>query len=190
MILQLASTSPRRQELLTKYKIPYQVVPTDAEERMDTRVAPQINAMTSGWLKAHRASAIGSQGLILGCDTIVVCCGEILEKPKDLADARRMITLLSGKTHEVISGFGLIDRENQVNIAEFVVSQVTVRTMSEDEIEELLATGEHEGKSGSYMVQGRMRNFITHIEGSVDSIIGLPVAEICNWMKKEGYRYD
>lgn len=186
MILQLASTSPRRQELLTRDKIPYQLVETQAREIMNGAFSPAVNAMSSGWLKARSAQLLGAEGLILGCDTIVVCCGEILEKPKDDADALRMLRMLSGNTHEVISGFGLIDTKAGHSYADTAVSKVSVREMSEKEIHVLLDTREHEGKSGSYMIQGTMRNFVTKIEGSTDSIIGLPVKEILESITRMG----
>ena len=184
MIL-LASTSPRRKELLEKARVAFQVVPTETKECMDPAYSPAVNAMVSGWQKARGAVRLGAYGTVLGCDTIVVADEEILEKPKDRADAFRMIRKLAGNTHCVISGFGIIDTQTGLNRADYVVSRVTVREMQDAEINALLDTGEYEGKSGAYMVQGSMRQYITKIEGSVDSIVGLPVAEILDCMERE-----
>lgn len=184
-MIYLASTSPRRKELLEKAGIAFTVVPTDSKETMNPSFSPEVNAMVSGWQKARNAVRLGARGTALGCDTIVVAEGEILEKPKDRDDAFRMIRKLAGKTHSVISGFGLIDADRHINRCESVTSFVTVRAMSDTEINQLLDTGEYEGKSGAYMVQGSMRQFITKIEGSVDSIVGLPVAEILACMERE-----
>ncbi len=184
-MIYLASTSPRRMELLKKYNVPFTVVPTDAQEQMNPAFPPEVNAMISGWQKARNAVRLGARGLVLGCDTIVVAEGEILEKPKDREDAFRMIRKLAGQTHGVISGFGLVDPECQINRAEYVRSLVTVRDMTDEEIHALLDTGEYQGKSGAYMVQGSMRQYITKIEGSVDSIVGLPVAEILECIERE-----
>lgn len=185
MMIQLASTSPRRSELLAAAGVPFAVVPTDTNERMNPDFSPEVNAMVSGWQKARSAIRLGARGMVLGCDTIVVADGEILEKPKDRNDAFRMIRKLAGNTHCVISGYGLIHTEKKSNRADFVVSFVTVREMSDEEIEGLLDTGEYQGKSGAYMVQGSMRQYITKIEGSVDSIVGLPVSEILECIERE-----
>ena len=155
-MIHLASTSPRRIELLRAAGVDFDVVPTASEETMNPDFRPEVNAMVSGWQKARSAVCLGAAGLVLGCDTIVV----------------------AGNTHWVISGYGLIDTQQGINRADYVVSKVTVRPMTTQEIHALLDTGEYEGKSGAYMVQGSMRKFITEIEGPVDSIVGLPVEHI------------
>lgn len=177
-MIHLASTSPRRIELLRAAEVDFDVVPTASEETMNPDFRPEVNAMVSGWQKARSAVCLGAAGLVLGCDTIVVADGEILQKPVDRSDAFRMIQKLAGNTHWVISGYGLIDTQQGINRADYVVSKVTVRPMTTQEIHALLDTGEYEGKSGAYMVQGSMRKFITEIEGPVDSIVGLPVEHI------------
>lgn len=177
--IRLASTSPRRHDLLKAAGLPFEVVPTDYQEQQDPAFSPTVNAMSAGYQKAQRAVALGAHGLVLGCDTIVVAeNGEVLEKPADRADAARMIGLLSGRTHEVISGFGLIDTETNQKRVGSARSRVTVAALTPQELEAFLDTGEYEGKSGAYMIQGTMRRYVTEIEGPLDSIVGLPVEEI------------
>jgi septum formation protein len=182
----LASASPRRAELLIAAGIPFDVRPSDVDERVypgeDARAYACRVAMDKG--RAAVAQAAGRP--VLAADTVVVVDGQILGKPVDEDDARRMLHLLSGRTHEVLTAVTLINdsgsasqrggrtKSHPVSL-EVEVTSVEFAKLSEDEIDWYVASGEPRDKAGAYAIQGLASRFVTRIEGSYSNVVGLPV---------------
>ena len=169
----LASSSPRRQELLEKTGIPFTIDPADIDETIDLSHPIEEEIQRLAFRKAEAVFARHPEAIILGSDTVVYCQGKVLGKPKDAEDARRMLGMLSGHRHEVITGLCLLSDRRRYNTVS--TAYVTFDVMSEEEIENYIASGEPFGKAGSYAIQGKASCFITGIEGDYYSIVGLPV---------------
>ena len=173
-MLVLASASPRRQELLRSAGIAFEVQPADIPEDPLPGEAARDCAER---LAREKALAIARQrphDVVLGADTVVVVDGQLLGKPSDAADAARMLRLLSGRNHQVITGICLV-----VNGQPSVASETTVVTMSEitgEDIAAYVATGEPMDKAGAYAIQGIASRWIPRIEGDYSNVVGLPVA--------------
>ena len=130
-----------------------------------------------------RASYVkyGAEGFYIGADTTVVYKDEILNKPKDREDARRMLLLFRGKKHQVITGFCLLDTVHKWKIVDFDISEVRFRAFSKQELEEYLDSGEYRDKAGAYGIQGKAKALIDSYQGSLFNIIGLPVEKCLYW---------
>ncbi|MGH9615620.1 MAG: Maf family protein [Acidobacteriaceae bacterium] len=184
-MLILASASPRRRELLTHAgfsfhveSIPVAEDPCLGEDPMHlvTRLARE-KAEAVFATHSHQA-ADADPLLVLGADTVVVCDQEILGKPADAADAARMLRLLAGRTHQVITGVCLISQrgvESEIEVAAETTS-VTMLTLSDEEILAYIATGEPMDKAGAYAIQGRASRWIPRISGCYFNVVGLPIA--------------
>lgn len=176
MKIVLASGSPRRREILARIAYPFDVRPADLDESRIRGEAPQEYVAR---LAADKALAVGSgapDALVLGSDTAVVLGNEILGKPADPADAARMLSRLSGRRHQVLSGVA-ISRGDQV-LRRFVSkTDVEFRDLSDREIEQYVATGEPLDKAGAYAIQGEAGRFVRGVYGSVTGVIGLPFEE-------------
>ncbi len=177
----LASNSPRRTEILTLANIPHIIIPSKVEEKIDNCLTPNELAKSLAHQKAIDVFSNYSDSIIIGADTIVVIDNIILGKPKDRKDAIRMLTLLSGKTHEVITGVSIISKEYQSNFA--VTSKVTFNEMSLQEIEEYIDSENVYDKAGSYAIQGSCCKHINKIDGDYYNIMGLPISNIYQELK-------
>jgi septum formation protein len=173
----LASASPRRRELLAQAGFTFDVVfsgipeerrPGEDPIRYVTRLARE---KAEAAIRQHRLRA---DDRVLGADTIVVAGDEVLEKPVDPADAARMLRLLSGRTHQVITGVCLARGEERQVAAE--VTFVRFSTLSEREIEDYIASGEPLDKAGAYAIQGRAARWVPRIQGCYFNVVGLPLA--------------
>ncbi len=191
-MLVLASASPRRQELLRNASIPFVAQATNIPEVPRPGEAPQAFAERMAREKALTVFRQRPDEFVLGADTIVVIDGEILGKPRDAADAARMLRLLSGRKHQVTTGVCLVGRkrtENQQTTFEDVRSETTivsVDTLSDDDIESYISTGEPMDKAGAYAIQGRASRWIPHIEGDYFNVVGLPVALLSRMLREHG----
>jgi septum formation protein len=187
----LASGSPRRRDLIRQVGIPARICPAVGKETSSER-DPRAYAAD---LARHKAQEIAQQEektpgdyCVIGADTIVVLDGAILGKPKDRADAKRMITALQGRSHEVITGVCLSYRRGGLSgqCAFSEVSSVRVVPMSEEEIDRYLATGEADDKAGAYGIQGAFGVYVAGIEGDYYNIVGLPISRLYQTMKEAG----
>jgi septum formation protein len=174
--LVLASSSPRRAEILSAVGWPYETMVASIDESR----APGENATAYVQrLAREKAEAVIAKletGLVLGADTVVVVNGEILGQPRDDDDARRMLKLLSGKWHEVLTGVALVRAgEGTETLVDYERTRVRFAEMSADEIEWYVGTGEPKGKAGAYAVQGRAALLIEEIEGEYFNVVGLPI---------------
>ncbi len=177
MKLTLASASPRRRELLERAGLRFDVRHSEVIEQPRPDEDGASFALRMARDKAVAVSNGASGRLVIGADTVVECDGAIMGKPLDAADARAMLSRLSGRTHTVITAFA-IARDGVVRASAAVTSRVTFRALSADEIEAYIATCEPFDKAGAYGIQGFGGTFIDSVEGSRDNVMGLPVAEV------------
>jgi len=173
-MLVLASASPRRQELLRSAGIDFVVQPAHLPEEPLPGEKAQDCAERLARAKALAVAAQRPQDIVLGADTVVVIDGQILGKPTDAADAARMLRLLSGRSHDVITGVCVV-AGGQWSVARETTA-VTMSEISEQEIAEYIATGEPMDKAGAYAIQGIASGWIPRIEGDYSNVVGLPTA--------------
>jgi septum formation protein len=178
----LASNSPRRKELLEKHEISFVVKPSNVNEIIDKNLSVYENVMNLAKIKALDVFNRNQEEVVLAADTIVVYDNEILGKPIDEMDAFRMLKLLSGKTHEVITAVALFSKDSQ--IIDYEVSKVTFNKITEEEILEYIKTKEPMDKAGSYAIQGIGSKFVKSYEGEFDNIVGLPMKLVLKMLNK------
>ncbi len=183
----LASGSPRRRELLTRMGLSFTVCPADADETLKPGLAPREQVMRLSRIKAEdvRAKFPGEDDVILSADTVVVLGGEILGKPKDPADACRMLRALSGKSHLVLTGVtvqsGSLPPDTRCEETE-----VRFRELSAEEISAYTDTGEPMDKAGAYGIQGYGALFVESLAGDYYNVMGLPVCLSGQMLRKAG----
>jgi septum formation protein len=182
----LASGSPRRRELLTRARIDFEVVQSGLDEVRGTDESARDYALRMARDKTIAVSMKHPHRFVLGADTVVECAGEILEKPTDAPDATRMLSALSGRTHTVVTAFAIAE-DAKVLVNEAVISRVTFRALTPDEIAKYIATGEPFDKAGAYGIQGIGGGFISQVEGSRDNVMGLPTEEVVAALRRLGF---
>ena len=190
MNLILASKSPRRKEILENLGIKFQIITCETDEHTDERDGKKYVeeiAFRKGDAVRELLESKGeftNDKIILSCDTVVVSAdGEIMGKPKDRADAKRMILAFSDKPHFVISGIALITKEKTVVTSESTT--VFFDTVDENDVEKYLDTDEAYDKAGAYAIQGYASLWINGIEGDYFNVVGLPVKKLADTLKKE-----
>lgn len=181
--LVLASQSPRRRELMAYLPYNFETDVAQIEEVLDQSLGIQEQIEKLSYLKAAEVYKRHQDKLVLACDTVVVLDGFILGKPKDKEDAGRMLHLLSGKEHEVISSVTLISSLRSHSFSNR--TKVSFYPLSDKEISDYIASGEPMDKAGAYGIQGLASLFIKGIEGDFFSVMGLPIAEIYHLLKEE-----
>jgi septum formation protein len=184
MQLILASASPRRAELLRAAGIPFDVLPVDVDERFYPNEKPEKAVARLAEAKAAAAAAMRPDDIVLGADTTVVIRGQALAKPVDAADAARMLRLLSGRTHEVLTGVCLCYGGRRLVHVE--PTRVRMAAMGESEIAWYVATPEPYDKAGAYAVQGLASRFVVGIDGSYSNVVGLPISNVYELLKQLG----
>ncbi|MBV8356351.1 MAG: septum formation inhibitor Maf [Deltaproteobacteria bacterium] len=173
----LASGSPRRKALLCAAGLRFDVIESGISEMRAAGEAGRDYALRIACEKALSVSARVPGALVLAADTVVICDDKILVKPNDQDEARRMLAMLSGRTHTVVTAYALATA-SAILEAQPILSQVTFRPLSSAEIDEYVATGEPMDKAGAYGIQGRGSDFIAMVVGSRDNVMGLPVREV------------
>ncbi len=198
--LVLASGSPRRRELLSRFGIAFRIVATDAEEQEhappaivarlpDAPLTLHDHPTLRAWRKADAACVHAPYGVIIAADTIVVLDGAVLNKPEDAAHARAMLRRLSGREHTVYTGMAVIDsRRGHTTqpLLDLVASQVSVSELSDDEIATYVATGEPLDKAGAYGIQGVGGRLVRMVAGSYTCVVGLPVVTLHRLLTEVG----
>jgi len=180
----LASNSPRRRELLQNAGFEFDVRPSGIEEIRLPEEPPEEFARRLAREKALDVALHSIPGsIVLGADTVVAANGEILEKPLDAADARRMLHALSGRTHRVITGVCLVRAPETVLACTHETTAVTFRELCDEEIEAYVASGEPFDKAGSYAIQGLASRFVPRIEGCYFNVVGLPIPLVYEVLK-------
>ena len=175
MNLILASASPRRQELLKLFGVPFTVRVADIDETMDPAKTPFDEVARVSHAKALAVSR-ESGDVVIAADTIVVCGGRVLGKPRDAEDAAAMLRLLSGRDHQVMTGCTVLRDDAAVTFTE--VTDLHFRELSDREIARYVASGEPMDKAGSYGIQGGAALFCTHMVGDYYNVMGLPVCRL------------
>lgn len=172
----LASSSPRRRELLAGLGLRFEVIPAHIDEASFSAAGPQELVSLLSSEKARLVAKAHPEALIIAADTVVVLDGQILNKPKDLTENQRFISQLSGKEHKVFTGHTLIFHHEQTT--EVKQTKVSFRHLSAAEIERFVATGEGLDKAGGYAIQGYGSALVSHIEGCYFNVVGLSVSSV------------
>jgi len=180
-MLVLASQSPRRAAILRQAGIPFTVRSAAVDETPLVEEAPADYVQRLAEMKALAVEAAPEE-TVLGADTTVVCGGEMLAKPADAADARRMLAALAGRRHEVLTGICL--RRGDERIRDCAATQVWVAPLTPREIDDYVASGEPMDKAGAYGIQGLASKFIERIEGCYFNVMGLPVAMVYGHLRR------
>ena len=181
----LASASPRRAELLRQSAREFQVFPSDATEIFDEQLSPWELCQLNAHRKARAVAKKHPDALVLGADTLVFLDEEIMGKPADLADAKRMLSRLQGRTHQVVTGISLIHLREHRERTFAVSTDVTFRSLTAGEMKDYLAKVNPLDKAGAYAIQEHGEMIVAEIFGSYSNVVGLPVeqlqAELAAW---------
>jgi len=178
----LASASPRRAELLRNAGIAFEVDAADLHEERLAGEKPLGYAQRLALDKARTVLTRYPDAVVLGADTVVVVDEHLLEKPRDSEDAKRMLRLLSGRAHQVVTGVSLLSAS--LERTETEITQVVFNPMSEQEIADYVVTGEPMDKAGAYGIQGMASRWVGRIEGDYFNVVGLPVARVYRMLKE------
>lgn len=184
----LASTSPRRKELLAKTGLIFEVVPSNYEEDMTLTMEP---TMLAKHLSRGKAGAVASQypdAVIIAADTFIAYNGTVLGKPHTPERAKEVLKMLSGNAHSIITGYTIIDSRTGQFFSEAVETKVFFKNLSEKEISEYIATKEPLDKAGAYAIQGLGSTLVDHIEGDYDNVVGLPTKEVVQSFERFGIK--
>lgn len=173
----LASGSPRRKELLEQIGVEFEIHKAEEEEIITSSV-PEEAVRELSMQKAQEVSGKCDGEVIIGADTVVAVDGQILGKPADHADAVRMLRLLQGKEHQVITGVTVLLKETGKTVCFAEVTKVRVFPMTEEQIERYTDTGEPMDKAGAYGIQGKFAAYVSGIEGDYNNVVGLPVGRL------------
>lgn len=184
----LASQSPRRRELLRLIGIAHEVAPADLDESALPEEAPAAHAERLAREKALTIARRSPDAVTIGADTIVVIDGQILGKPRDREDARRMLALLSGRTHTVYTAVAVARGEELVSSVEDVA--VTFRPLDAKDILAYIDTGEPLDKAGAYGIQGFGATIVERIDGDYFAVMGLAIVRLVRLLERVGMRYD
>jgi len=182
----LASKSPRRSDLLKQAGLTFSIIPSEFDESSVTMSDPESYVRTLAKSKATDISKKHPDSWVLGADTIVLIDDSILGKPGSKDEARSMLKQLSGKTHQVITGYCLCCQTQNDIISETVKTDVRFKTLSDTEIEWYIQTGEPFDKAGAYAIQGIGTFLVKSINGSYTNVVGLPICEVMELLINEG----
>ena len=184
MRLILASTSPRRHELLSLLNIPFEIAAPTYVERLsrDLAAVDQVRRFAEG--KAQSCASRYPDGLIIGCDTIIEVDSDVLGKPRDRVDAARMLTRLSGRQHLIHTAVALLSTASRDIRANVETVRVLFKILSPSDVETYLTTEESLGKAGAYAVQGRGADLIERIDGDYTAAVGLPLRSLAAMLRE------
>lgn len=183
--LVLASQSPRRREILERLGLSFEIVPAHIDETPAPHESSLDYASRMAFEKASAVASLHAQSVVLGADTIVICAGGLMGKPRDDADALRMLKLLAGTWHEVTTAVCLCVPGEPPGRSE-VVTRVRFRALPEEALRRYIATGEGRDKAGSYGIQDLGAGLVTEVQGSYTNVVGLPAAESLGLLEAAG----
>ena len=172
----LASGSPRRRELLTSMGYTFEIISPDVDEHVEGPAREVVGILAER--KGAAVAAAQENGIVIAADTLVAYDGKALGKPVDAADAKRMLLLLSGRTHEVFTGVAIFDAATGKKSVRVVRTGVTFRALTDAEIDAYIATDEPMDKAGAYAIQGGAHGFVESFEGPYENVIGFPVRDV------------
>ncbi len=175
----LASASPRRADLLSQIGLTFEIYPSEIQEPApDKNILPEVVTQKLASLKASTVAERHTEGVVIGADTLVSFEDELLGKPMDDAHAQQMLTQLSGRSHNVVTGVSLIDVKQRKEITWSEVTKVYFRELCLEDIVNYINSGEATDKAGAYGIQGRGAAFVNRIEGCYFNVVGLPLASL------------
>ena len=191
MKLILASSSPRRAEILRNAGFHFEVVAAHVDESRRPGEAPADYVRRVAASKARGAvRSVEGSAIVIGADTVVVVGGSVLGKPASAADARETLRRLSGRGHDVLSGLALIRLPDRFERIVEETTGVTFAPLSTEEIEDYISTGEPFGKAGAYAIQGRAGRFVTRVDGDYFNVMGLPLPRLYTILRELGWSAD
>lgn len=182
----LASASPRRANILRTLGVEFETAPPDIIERQLDGEPPSDYVTRSARAKVASVADGRAEGLVIGADTVVVIDGRPLGKPADASEAREMLRTLSGRWHAVMTGVAVRDVDGGREVAEHDKTLVRFRDLTDEEIDEYVATDEPLDKAGAYGIQGRAMLFVEEIAGSYDNVVGLPATLLQRLVRRLG----
>jgi septum formation protein len=185
----LASSSPRRADLLTAIGVDFELTPSQIHERPHPDEAPPDYIIRLARAKVIDVARKRDSGLVIGADTIVVLDGKILGKPKDDADAESMLRQLSGRWHAVMTGVALYDAATRREVVDYDKTLVRFAQLTDKEIDWYIGSGEPRDKAGSYGIQGLGGMFVEEIAGNYHNVVGLPLPLVYRLAKRLGYSF-
>lgn len=186
MSIILASTSPRRRELLALLGITFEIIPPAAEEIPSPGLSPREQAKQFALDKALSIARRHPDDLVLGSDTVIEIDGTLVGKPRDLHDADTMLRQLRGRSHQVHTGIALIHEIAYVTVVQVETASVRMTPFTDQELRRYLETEESLGKAGAYSIQGEAARFIKNIEGDYPTIVGLPLRQTADLLVQQG----
>ncbi len=180
----VASASPRRREILENAGYTFEIIPSDADETVDEGISPEETVCELSRRKALSVLSANPDAVVFGCDTVVALDGQILGKPENDEDAKRMLRTLSGRRHTVSTGVCIADGNNVKTF--FNTTEVEFYPLSEETVESYVSTGECSDKAGAYGIQGYGRVLVKEISGDYFSVMGLPVSQTARVLRDFG----
>ncbi|MBX3329542.1 MAG: septum formation protein Maf [Nitrospira sp.] len=187
MQLVLASSSPRRRELLALLGLSFEVCPSEFHEHPTVGLSPIEQVRRFAREKARFVALVKPRALVLGSDTVIDLDGQLLGKPVDLADARVMLARLAGRSHHVHTAVALRDREQNIETVEVATAEVWMKANLEQAHEQYLASEESLGKAGAYAIQGLGGDLVGRISGDYTTVVGLPLKLVAHLLRSAGY---
>ncbi len=182
----LASASPRRRELLALAGLDFTVIPGDVDEIQHDGETPADQVRRLARAKALGIAEGRPEDWVLGADTLVVIDNLVMGKPRDREEAGRMLRLLSGRTHQVLTGYCLVNLAADILHLDHAVTEVVFETLTEDQINAYLDSGEPQDKAGAYAIQGLGAALVERINGSYTNVVGLPLSQVLGLLRKHG----
>ncbi|MDO8576158.1 MAG: Maf family protein [bacterium] len=182
----LASVSPWRKKILSTTGIPFSVEESGHEEDMSLPLTPRVLARRLALSKAETVAKRHKDAVVIGADTFAMFRGKLLGKPHTAERATDMLTMLSGKTHTLLTGFAIVDSKTGRHVSKTVGTRVTLRKLSHAEISAYVKTGEPLKAAGAYVIQGQGAKLMEKTVGDINNIAGLPLSAVLEALKKFG----
>ena len=190
MKLILASTSPRRREILGLLGVPFEVIDPDFEEMVSEHVSMKDEVLDFAAGKARSVAKKHPESIVIGSDTMIFLDGEKIGKPGDIDDARRILRLLAGKIHRIFTSVVILDSVGGPGLQIVETVFVKMRAYTEEEINRYLSLNESLDKAGAYSIQGQGRKLIASIRGDYLAAVGMPLRPIADYLKSRGMSFD
>ncbi|KKO19366.1 MAG: septum formation protein [Candidatus Brocadia fulgida] len=186
----LASTSPRRIALLKLLGYRFDIIPHSIDEYIPDDATPEEVVLNLAFMKAHDVAGRVEDAIIIGADTLVYHKKGIIGKPKDIRDAKKILSLLSNSAHSIFTGVCIIDKPSQKKLLRNERTQITMKHIPEEELEAYVQSGEPMDKAGAYAIQGEGEKFIKQITGSYSNAVGLPLGLVQEMLNKFNYHNE
>jgi nucleoside triphosphate pyrophosphatase len=182
----LASASPRRKELLEKIGLKFEVAPSNYAEDMRSKLSPDELARSISLEKAKMVASKRKNAIVIAADTFIVSRGKILGKPNTPAEARKMLMMLKGKSHSVITGFTILDTDKNKVLTKSVETIIHIKNLTSEEVDAYVKSKEPLDKAGAYAIQGLGSVIVERIEGDYFNVMGLPLSAVAEGLKEFG----